>query len=187
MEMASVSSNPRTVEEIFKDFSGRRNGIIRALTYGTRSRFLFIFFSFIFGHFYLSIYLTFFLISQISSPLRCGRVLCALRSRYFFRHASLNPFVCFYGFVISWMMGDLSLCGDLNRANQGYCCPSLLARIWFEVWQTLDLVGLMTMNCPPNHHSVLCNDWGNFVIKKEEELGQFLPITPTGCVACGPL
>lgn len=129
MEMASVSSNPRTVEEIFKDFSGRRNGIIRALTYGTRSRFLFIFFSFIFGHFYLSIYLTFFLISQISSPLRCGRVLCALRSRYFFRHASLNPFVCFYGFVISWMMGDLSLCGDLNRANQFYCYPSLLARI----------------------------------------------------------
>ncbi|RWR95615.1 PHD finger protein ALFIN-LIKE 1-like protein [Cinnamomum micranthum f. kanehirae] len=33
MEMASVSSNPRTVEEIFKDFSGRRHGIIRALTY----------------------------------------------------------------------------------------------------------------------------------------------------------
>ncbi|XP_031485529.1 PHD finger protein ALFIN-LIKE 1-like [Nymphaea colorata] len=33
MEMASVSSNPRSVEEIFKDYSGRRSGIIRALTY----------------------------------------------------------------------------------------------------------------------------------------------------------
>ncbi|CAA7392845.1 unnamed protein product [Spirodela intermedia] len=30
MEMAS--SNPRSVEEIFKDYSGRRNGLIRALT-----------------------------------------------------------------------------------------------------------------------------------------------------------
>uniref|UniRef100_A0A0A8YVV5 PHD finger protein ALFIN-LIKE n=1 Tax=Arundo donax TaxID=35708 RepID=A0A0A8YVV5_ARUDO len=34
MEMARppVSSNPRTVEEIFKDFSGRRAALIRALT-----------------------------------------------------------------------------------------------------------------------------------------------------------
>ncbi|MQL97032.1 hypothetical protein Taro_029717 [Colocasia esculenta] len=32
MEMAS--SNPRSVEDIFKDYSGRRNGIVRALTYG---------------------------------------------------------------------------------------------------------------------------------------------------------
>ncbi|KAL8506852.1 hypothetical protein ACS0TY_017664 [Phlomoides rotata] len=31
--MASVSSSPRTVEEIFKDYSARRTGIIRALTY----------------------------------------------------------------------------------------------------------------------------------------------------------
>lgn len=37
MEMASISSSPRTVEEIFKDYSGRRAGIVRALTYGTLS------------------------------------------------------------------------------------------------------------------------------------------------------
>ncbi|CAA2969571.1 PHD finger ALFIN-LIKE 1-like [Olea europaea subsp. europaea] len=30
--MASISSSPRTVEEIFKDYSARRGGIIRALT-----------------------------------------------------------------------------------------------------------------------------------------------------------
>nr|GMC90105.1 PHD finger protein ALFIN-LIKE 1-like isoform X1 [Ipomoea batatas] len=30
--MASISSSPRTVEEIFKDFSARRAGIVRALT-----------------------------------------------------------------------------------------------------------------------------------------------------------
>ena len=34
MEMASISSSPRTVEEIFKDYSGRRGGILRALTHG---------------------------------------------------------------------------------------------------------------------------------------------------------
>ncbi|KAK3042090.1 hypothetical protein RJ639_001792 [Escallonia herrerae] len=33
MEMASISSSPRTVEEIFKDYSSRRAGIIRALIY----------------------------------------------------------------------------------------------------------------------------------------------------------
>lgn len=33
MEMAPISSPPRTVEDIFKDYSGRRNGIIRALTH----------------------------------------------------------------------------------------------------------------------------------------------------------
>ncbi|KAK9124509.1 hypothetical protein Sjap_014111 [Stephania japonica] len=33
MEMASISSSPRTVEEIFKDYSARRAGIVRALTY----------------------------------------------------------------------------------------------------------------------------------------------------------
>ncbi|KAJ9693943.1 hypothetical protein PVL29_009765 [Vitis rotundifolia] len=33
MEMASISSSPRTVEEIFKDYSGRRAGVVRALTY----------------------------------------------------------------------------------------------------------------------------------------------------------
>ena len=32
MEMAS---NPRTVEEIFKDYSARRTGLVGALTYGT--------------------------------------------------------------------------------------------------------------------------------------------------------
>ncbi|GMP51229.1 hypothetical protein CsSME_00017543 [Camellia sinensis var. sinensis] len=32
MEMASISSSPRSVEEIFKDYSGRRAGIVRALT-----------------------------------------------------------------------------------------------------------------------------------------------------------
>lgn len=31
MEMAA---SPRTVEEIFKDYSGRRAGVVRALTYG---------------------------------------------------------------------------------------------------------------------------------------------------------
>lgn len=35
--MASISSNPRNVEEIFKDYSGRRAGVLRALTYGTYS------------------------------------------------------------------------------------------------------------------------------------------------------
>ncbi|KAI5670487.1 hypothetical protein M9H77_10851 [Catharanthus roseus] len=30
--MASVSSNPRTVEEIFKDFNARRSAVVRALT-----------------------------------------------------------------------------------------------------------------------------------------------------------
>ncbi|KAK3019015.1 hypothetical protein RJ639_003623 [Escallonia herrerae] len=33
MEMASISSSPRTVEEIYKDYGGRRTGIVRALTY----------------------------------------------------------------------------------------------------------------------------------------------------------
>ena len=32
--MAATHSNPRTVEEIFKDFSARRNAVIRALTTG---------------------------------------------------------------------------------------------------------------------------------------------------------
>ncbi|XP_066361155.1 PHD finger protein ALFIN-LIKE 2-like [Miscanthus floridulus] len=32
MAPAPVSSNPRSVEEIFKDFSGRRAGLVRALT-----------------------------------------------------------------------------------------------------------------------------------------------------------
>ncbi|KDP44757.1 hypothetical protein JCGZ_01257 [Jatropha curcas] len=31
--MASISSSPRTVEEIFKDYSARRSGLVRALTY----------------------------------------------------------------------------------------------------------------------------------------------------------
>lgn len=35
MEMASISSTPPSVEEIFKDYSGRRAGIIRALSFGT--------------------------------------------------------------------------------------------------------------------------------------------------------
>ena len=34
MAPAPVSSNPRSVEEIFKDFSGRRAGLVRALTSG---------------------------------------------------------------------------------------------------------------------------------------------------------
>lgn len=33
--MASISSSPRSVEEIFKDYSARRVGILRALTDGT--------------------------------------------------------------------------------------------------------------------------------------------------------
>ncbi|KAJ6812511.1 PHD finger protein ALFIN-LIKE 2-like [Iris pallida] len=33
MEMPSISSAPRTVEEIFKDYSCRRSGIVRALTH----------------------------------------------------------------------------------------------------------------------------------------------------------
>ena len=32
--MAAVSSNPRTVEEIFKDYSARRSALLRALTKG---------------------------------------------------------------------------------------------------------------------------------------------------------
>lgn len=34
MELPPISSNPRTIEEIFKDFSSRRTAIIRALTVG---------------------------------------------------------------------------------------------------------------------------------------------------------
>jgi len=34
MEGASVSTNPRTVEEVFKDFKGRRAGMLKALTSG---------------------------------------------------------------------------------------------------------------------------------------------------------
>lgn len=34
MESDSVTSSRRTVEEIFKDFSARRSGIVRALTHG---------------------------------------------------------------------------------------------------------------------------------------------------------
>ncbi|XP_057979677.1 PHD finger protein ALFIN-LIKE 1-like [Malania oleifera] len=33
MEMHSISSSPRTVEDIFKDYSARRTGVVRALTY----------------------------------------------------------------------------------------------------------------------------------------------------------
>ncbi|KAJ0978251.1 hypothetical protein J5N97_013725 [Dioscorea zingiberensis] len=33
MEMSSISSTPRTVEEIYKDYSGRRSAIVRALTH----------------------------------------------------------------------------------------------------------------------------------------------------------
>ena len=32
--MASISSSPRTVEEIFKDYTARRSALLRALTYG---------------------------------------------------------------------------------------------------------------------------------------------------------
>jgi hypothetical protein len=32
MERASVSTNPRTVEEVFKDYKGRRAGMLKALT-----------------------------------------------------------------------------------------------------------------------------------------------------------
>jgi hypothetical protein len=45
MEGASVSTNPRTVEEVFKDFKGRRAGMLKALTSGNagvRFNFLFI-------------------------------------------------------------------------------------------------------------------------------------------------
>lgn len=38
--MPSISSNPKTVEEIFKDYSSRRSGIVRALTHGTSFTFL---------------------------------------------------------------------------------------------------------------------------------------------------
>jgi hypothetical protein len=34
MEGASVSTNPRTVEEVFKDFKGRRAGTLKALISG---------------------------------------------------------------------------------------------------------------------------------------------------------
>ncbi|KAF5804363.1 hypothetical protein HanRHA438_Chr00c09g0847901 [Helianthus annuus] len=34
MEMAAISSGPRTVEEIFNDYNARRAGIVQALTYG---------------------------------------------------------------------------------------------------------------------------------------------------------
>jgi len=34
MEGASVATNPRTVDEVFKDFKGRRLGMLKALTSG---------------------------------------------------------------------------------------------------------------------------------------------------------
>lgn len=34
MATAAVSSNPRTVEEIFKDYTARRTALLRALTKG---------------------------------------------------------------------------------------------------------------------------------------------------------
>lgn len=34
MEAKPPPSNPRTVEEVFKDFSGRREGMLKALTNG---------------------------------------------------------------------------------------------------------------------------------------------------------
>jgi hypothetical protein len=33
---ASISSNPRTVEEVFVDYRGRRTAIVRALTTGKK-------------------------------------------------------------------------------------------------------------------------------------------------------
>jgi hypothetical protein len=35
MEVASVSTNPRSVDEVFKDYRGRRAGMLKALTSGT--------------------------------------------------------------------------------------------------------------------------------------------------------
>jgi Alfin len=37
MESGSVTLSRRTVEDIFKDFSARRSGIVRALTHGVYS------------------------------------------------------------------------------------------------------------------------------------------------------
>lgn len=37
MEGASMSTNPRTVDEVFKDFRGRRSGMLKALTTGRLS------------------------------------------------------------------------------------------------------------------------------------------------------
>lgn len=34
MEGASISANPRTVDEVFKDFKGRRSGMLKALITG---------------------------------------------------------------------------------------------------------------------------------------------------------
>lgn len=34
MEGASMPTNPRTVEEVFKDYKGRRAGMLKALTTG---------------------------------------------------------------------------------------------------------------------------------------------------------
>lgn len=34
MEGASMAVNPRTVEEVFKDYKGRRAGMLKALTTG---------------------------------------------------------------------------------------------------------------------------------------------------------
>jgi hypothetical protein len=34
MEESSLSVNPRTVDDVFKDFLGRRSGILKALTSG---------------------------------------------------------------------------------------------------------------------------------------------------------
>lgn len=50
--------NPRTVEEVFRDFKGRRTGVIKALTTGFRRLLLcFVFLRFFFFFFFSPIFL----------------------------------------------------------------------------------------------------------------------------------
>lgn len=73
MEMAAISSSPRTVEEIFKDYSARRSGIVRALTYGIQLFFsgvvFFFFFNYIllFADFFYNFWLCFCILLMFCS------------------------------------------------------------------------------------------------------------------------
>lgn len=46
--------NPRTVEEVFRDFKGRRTGLIKALTTGVLKFFIFALQFLFLSHFYLA-------------------------------------------------------------------------------------------------------------------------------------
>lgn len=105
MEAAAARSIPRTVEEIFKDFMGRRAAMIKALTTGIFFPTLPLFF--LFSHFQVLGFLicfssyTFWLTFNFAFFLfaRCSRILPALQSWLgfltFFLSLSFSIFACF--------------------------------------------------------------------------------------------